>query len=65
MSAPFRGHLDALIDDGVHGVVPGGSTGEVMTLDADEYHRLIELTVEHVAAGSRSSRAAPPTRPTR
>lgn len=44
----FRSHLDALIDAGVHGVVPGGSTGEVMTLDADEYQRLISLTVEHV-----------------
>jgi 4-hydroxy-tetrahydrodipicolinate synthase len=45
----FRGHLDGLIDAGVNGVVPGGSTGEVMTLDADEYRRLIALTVEHVA----------------
>jgi 4-hydroxy-tetrahydrodipicolinate synthase len=47
--AAFRGHLDGLIDAGVHGVVPGGSTGEVMTLDPDEYRRLIALTVEHVA----------------
>jgi 4-hydroxy-tetrahydrodipicolinate synthase len=45
----FRGHLDGLIEAGVHGLVPGGSTGEVMTLDADEYQRLIALTVEHVA----------------
>jgi 4-hydroxy-tetrahydrodipicolinate synthase len=44
----FRGHLDGLIEAGVHGVVPGGSTGEVMTLDSDEYFRLIALTVEHV-----------------
>ena len=45
----FRGHVDALIDAGVHGIVPGGSTGEVMTLDADEYQRLIALAVEQVA----------------
>ena len=45
----FRVHVDALIDAGVHGIVPGGSPGEVMTLNADEYQRLIALAVEQVA----------------
>jgi dihydrodipicolinate synthase len=45
----MRAHLDSLIDAGVHGVVPAGSTGEVMSLDPDEYHRVIALTIEHVA----------------
>jgi 4-hydroxy-tetrahydrodipicolinate synthase len=45
----FRAHLDALIDAGVHGVVPVGSTGEFASLDRDEYRRVISLTVEHVA----------------
>lgn len=47
--AALRGHIDGLIGAGVHGVVPGGSTGEVMSLDPDECHHLIATTVEHVA----------------
>jgi len=45
----MRAHLDALIGAGIHGVVPAGSTGEVMTLTPDEYRRIITLTIEHVA----------------
>jgi 4-hydroxy-tetrahydrodipicolinate synthase len=45
----LRGHIDGLIEAGVHGLVPAGSTGEVMTLDPDEYRRVIEITVQHVA----------------
>lgn len=45
----LKGHIDGLIDAGVHGLIPAGSTGEVMTLDPDEYHRLIALTIQHVA----------------
>lgn len=47
--AAFRGHLDALIDAGIRGFVPAGSTGEVMTLDRDEYERVISVAVRHVA----------------
>ena len=45
----FRTHIDALLDAGIHGVVPAGATGEVMTLDRDEYERVITVAVEHVA----------------
>jgi 4-hydroxy-tetrahydrodipicolinate synthase len=47
--AAFRAHLDALIDAGIRGFVPAGSTGEVMTLDRDEYERVISVSVDHVA----------------
>lgn len=45
----LRAHIDGLIAAGVHGLIPAGSTGEAMTLDAGEYHRVIAVTVEHVA----------------
>jgi 4-hydroxy-tetrahydrodipicolinate synthase len=44
-------HVDALIRAGVHGVIPAGSTGEAMSLDADEYRRVIAETF--TAAGGR------------
>ena len=47
--AAFKAHLDALIDAGIRGFVPAGSTGEVMTLDRDEYERVITVAVRHVA----------------
>jgi 4-hydroxy-tetrahydrodipicolinate synthase len=47
--AALRAHIDWLIAAGVHGLIPAGSTGEVMTLDPDEYHRVIAVTVDHVA----------------
>lgn len=36
------------IDNGTHGIVPCGTTGESATLDFDEHKRVIELTVETV-----------------
>ena len=45
----FRGHIDWLIDSGVHGIVPAGSTGEALSLDLDEYHRVVETTISQVA----------------
>ncbi|MEM7024080.1 MAG: dihydrodipicolinate synthase family protein [Pseudomonadota bacterium] len=57
MSTPFdaEGELDEkavraqvrwLIDQGVHGLAAGGSTGEGHTLDADELRRLVAVVVE-------------------
>lgn len=43
--------LDWLIEEGVHGVAAGGSTGEGHALDRAEYQELIHATVE--AAGGR------------
>lgn len=45
----LRTHVEALVASGVHGVIPAGSTGEAMTLDADEYLRLVAETIDVVA----------------
>ncbi len=47
----LRANVDRLIDAGVAGLVPGGSTGEFTTLSHAERVQLIEATVE--AAGGR------------
>ena len=44
-------HVDRLIQEGAHGLVPGGSTGEFTTLTLDERKQLTELVVK--AAGGR------------
>ena len=41
--------VDWLIDNGVHGLAAGGSTGEGHAIDRQEYRLLIETTVEAVA----------------
>ena len=74
---PFRGAgevdekaLRALVDwqiaEGVHFLVPCGSTGEAVTLAPDEYRRVVEIVVEQTAgrvpvmagAGSNDTRRA-------
>ncbi|WP_028921767.1 dihydrodipicolinate synthase family protein [Pseudonocardia acaciae] len=45
--ARLRDHVDFLIDNGVHGLVPGGSTGEFAALTLDERKRLHEVVLEH------------------
>lgn len=47
----IRPQIDWLIENGVHGVAAGGSTGEGHALDRGEYAELIAATVE--AAGGR------------
>jgi 4-hydroxy-tetrahydrodipicolinate synthase len=54
------------LDEGIHFLVPCGSTGEAATLDAAEQRRVVEITVEEVAgrvpvvagAGSNDTRRA-------
>ena len=41
-----KSQVDWLIDNGVHGVAAGGSTGEGHVLDRDEYRDLIAATAE-------------------
>ena len=45
--------LGALVDwqvaEGIHGLVPVGSTGEAVTLSLPERERVVRITVEHVA----------------
>jgi len=40
--------VDWLIDNGVHGLAAGGSTGEGHALNRDEYHQLIEQTARAI-----------------
>jgi dihydrodipicolinate synthase/N-acetylneuraminate lyase len=42
----LRRHVDWLMAEGIHGLVPSGSTGELPTLRLDERKRVIELTLE-------------------
>jgi len=42
-------HINRLIDAGVHGLVPGGSTGEFTTLTLAERKQLIEVCVKSAA----------------
>ena len=47
--AVLRGHVDFLIDNGLHGLVPGGSTGEFAALTLDERKRVNEVVIEQAA----------------
>ena len=42
----LRGQVERLIEAGVHGLVPVGSTGEFSSLTLEEHKRVIELHVE-------------------
>ena len=44
--AAFTRFIDWQINEGTHGLVPVGTTGESPTLDHDEHKRVIELAVE-------------------
>ena len=41
--------LDYLVEGGVSGLVPCGTTGESATLTYEEHRRVVELTIKHVA----------------
>lgn len=47
--AALRRQVDRLIDAGIHGLVPTGTTGEFTTLSDAEYRRVIELYVQSAA----------------
>jgi 4-hydroxy-tetrahydrodipicolinate synthase len=47
----MRGHIDWQIENGTHGLVPVGTTGESPTLSHAEHERVVELSVD--AAGGR------------
>ncbi|HLB69945.1 MAG TPA: 4-hydroxy-tetrahydrodipicolinate synthase [Candidatus Methanoperedens sp.] len=55
----LRKNIEFLIEGGVSGVVPCGTTGESATLSIQEHERVIEITVEHstvpVIAGTGSN----------
>jgi 4-hydroxy-tetrahydrodipicolinate synthase len=45
----FRSLIDWLIDQGSHGLVPCGTTGESATLTHDEHKRVTEICIEQAA----------------
>ena len=42
-------HIDRMINAGIHGLVPGGSTGEFTVMTMAERQQLLELVVKHTA----------------
>jgi 4-hydroxy-tetrahydrodipicolinate synthase len=44
----MRALVDWQIDEGIHFLVPCGSTGEAATMTADEHRRVVEIVVEQV-----------------
>ncbi|QQM28850.1 4-hydroxy-tetrahydrodipicolinate synthase [Martelella lutilitoris] len=64
--AGFVDHVNWMIDEGSHGLVPVGTTGESPTLSHDEHRRVVDLCVEAAAgrvpviagAGSNNTREA-------
>jgi 4-hydroxy-tetrahydrodipicolinate synthase len=47
--AELRRYVDWLIDHGVHGLYPNGSTGEFTRFTAEERRRIIEIVVDQAA----------------
>src|SRR3979409_2095352 len=64
--AAFRGLVSWQIEQGSHGLVPVGTTGESPTLSHDEHHRVVEICLDEAkgripviaGAGSKSTREA-------
>jgi 4-hydroxy-tetrahydrodipicolinate synthase len=60
----LRSNIDYLIDNGVAGLVPCGTTGESATLSWDEHKRVVDVTIEQadkrvqVIAGAGSNNTA-------
>ncbi len=49
----LRSLVKRQVDGGVAGLVPCGTTGEAVTLDADEHERVVRVTVEAARAAGR------------
>jgi 4-hydroxy-tetrahydrodipicolinate synthase len=45
----LRANVDWWIDEGVHGLIPAGSTGEFLQLEDREWEELVEVTVDAAA----------------
>jgi 4-hydroxy-tetrahydrodipicolinate synthase len=54
--AALRRLVKRQVDGGVAGLVPCGTTGEAVTLDAGEHERVVAVTVEAARSGSRPVR---------
>lgn len=44
----MRSHIDRVIEKGVDGIIPSGSTGEFASLTEDERKKVIEVTIDQV-----------------
>ena len=44
----LRSNIAFLLDQGIHGIVPCGSTGESATLSFEEHEQVVEVTIETV-----------------
>ena len=45
----LREHVDFVLEGGVHGIVPCGSTGEFVNMSVDERKHVVEIVVDQVA----------------
>lgn len=60
----LRNHIDFLVDQGVAGIVPCGTTGESATLSWEEHNRVVDIAIEQcrgkmrVVAGAGSNNTA-------
>src|SRR5260370_1286919 len=45
----LEAHVNRMIDAGIHGLVPGGSTGEFTVLSIEERKQVLELCVKYAA----------------
>jgi 4-hydroxy-tetrahydrodipicolinate synthase len=67
----LRENIEYLVSQGIHGIVPCGSTGESATLSFDEHEKVIEITIDTVRgkipvlAGTGSNNTAEAVRLTR
>ena len=44
----LRSHINFLIDKGVAGIVPCGTTGESATMSWEEHNRVVDITIDEV-----------------
>ena len=59
----FRSFIEQQIVEGIHGLVPCGTTGESATLSHEEHERVIEICIEQAAGLCRCLRVLVPTIP--
>ena len=57
----FAAHVEWLIGEGSHGLVPFGTTGESPTLSHDEHKRVVELCIKVAASRYAAADARAPS----